>query len=201
MVKGKNLSNKIIITLLKEPFLIHTVTSMIKDLKVSRQGLWKTIKILEKEDILRLESVGKTKTSAFIIRLNWKNPLLEKTISIQLIKESLEKERWKNNFAELESQVKFLILFGSILDNPREAGDIDILAVVKNKNSFRAIEQSISKIQKTQVKKIHLVDLTEKEFANELKRQNKAYIDAIKKGVVLFGIDNYIKFIRLLNEK
>ena len=36
------------------------------------------------------------------------------------------------------------------------------------------------------------------EFKEELKKQNKAYIDALKKGVILFGQDNFIEFIRSL---
>ena len=46
-----------------------------------------------------------------------------------------------------------------------------------------------------------MIDLTEEEFANELKKQNKAYLDAIKKGIVLFGIDDYIKFIKSLKNE
>jgi predicted nucleotidyltransferase len=94
-----------------------------------------------------------------------------------------------------------LIIFGSILNASKEANDIDILAIVKNKNSFRMIDSITLKIQKTQSKKIHMIDLTEEEFANELKKQNKAYLDAIKKGIVLFGIDDYIKFIKSLKNE
>ena len=49
-------------------------------------------------------------------------------------------------------------------------------------------------------KKIHLIDLTESEFSQELKRPNKAYVDALKKGIILFGQENFIKFIRGLEK-
>ena len=38
------------------------------------------------------------------------------------------------------------------------------------------------------------------EFENELKRKNKAFIDAIKKGIILFGQENFIKFMRGLQK-
>ena len=201
MEKRKNLYERILIVLLKEPFLIHTITSFASALGSTRQGLWKTLKKLEQDEIVSLETIGKSKTSTYIIKLNWKNPLLEKIISFQLTKDTLKEERWKNNFAELEQYTKFLIIFGSILNASKEANDIDILAIVKNKNSFRMIDSITLKIQKTQSKKIHMIDLTEEEFANELKKQNKAYLDAIKKGIVLFGIDDYIKFIKSLKNE
>ena len=51
-------------------------------------------------------------------------------------------------------------------------------------------------MQQTQIKKIHAIDLTKKEINNELKNKNKAYIEALKKGAVLFGQEDFIKFIK-----
>ena len=102
------------------------------------------------------------------------------------------------SFAEIEKHVKFLILFGSILNNPKDANDIDLLAVV-DKRAFKQIDEIVSKMQKTQAKKIHLIDITEAEFTQELINRNKAYLDAIKKGIILFGQENLIKFIGDLN--
>ena len=90
----------------------------------------------------------------------------------------------------------FLIIYGSILTSSKEANDIDIISVLSNKKNFIEIEKIVSTAQKTQLKKIHLLNFTETEFKNELKKPNKAFIDAIKKGVVLFGQERFIKFIR-----
>ena len=66
---------------------------------------------------------------------------------------------------------------------------------VKTNEDFKAVETIISEIQQTQVKKIHAIDLTKKELEFELKKNNKAYLEAIKKGAILFGQENFIKFI------
>ena len=192
-------ADRVLVILLKEPFAMHTVTSIAKALNITRQGIWKTLNKLAENKIINLEYVGNAKTSTATMKLNWINPITEKTLSLILTKESLKQQRWRVNLAELGNNASFLILFGSILNNSKEAKDIDILAVV-NKKKFKVIEEITSKVQQTQLKNIHLVDLTEREFSQELKKPNKAYLDAVKKGVILYGQDNFIQFMRDLQK-
>ncbi len=198
-MKTENHPERVLAVLLKEPFAIHTATSIAKALGITRQGVWKILNKLAENSLIILEFVGKTKTSTATIKLNWSNPLTEKTLSLLLMKESLKQQRWRSNFAELKSNTNFLILFGSALINQKEANDIDIL-VIANKKDFKAIEMIVIKVQQTQLKKIHLIDLTVAEFSYELKKPNKSYIDAIKKGMVLYGQDNFVQFIRGLQK-
>ena len=53
----------------------------------------------------------------------------------------------------------------------------------------------MNKDNKNSFKSSDLLYLEKLEFKDELKKQNKAYIDALKKGIILFGQDNFIKFI------
>jgi len=188
-------SDRILDILLREPFTDHTATSLAKTLGITRQGLWKSLNKLSNEKLISLKSIANTKKSVLNISLELQNPVTSKTLSLLLTKELSNYERWKSTFAEIERNVSFFILFGSVLNNSKEANDIDIIAVVENKQNFKQIDEIVSKIQKTSAKKIHLIDLTEEEFKKELKNQNKAYLDAVKKGVILFGQDNLIKFI------
>ena len=199
METEKYTSERVLTILLKEPFSVHTATSLAKTLRITRQGIWKRLNKLRKSDLVNLEFVGKTKTSTATVKLNWANPITEKTLSLLLMKESLKLQRWRSNFAELENNTDFLILFGSILINPKEANDIDIL-LVANKKKFKTIETIVIKIQQTQLKKIHLIDLTAVEFSYELKKSNKSYIDAVKKGMVLYGQDSFVQFIKDLQK-
>lgn len=200
MVKTEKARKDILKVLFKEFLVEHTITSLSDKINITRMGIWKALKALEEDKIVILTPIGKGKTSTYSIKLNWENPLLERTLAVILLEEAIDNQKWISNFAELEDKVGFLVLFGSILHNPKEANDIDIIAVLDNKGKFKQIDEIIAKIQKTQAKKIHLIDLAKKEFKEELKKQNKAYIDALKKGVILFGQDNFIKFIRSLKE-
>jgi len=196
-METQNTAEKILTKLVKEPFAEHTATSLAGAFGITRQGLWKTLSKLSKNKLIYLKSIADTKKSAVDINLQL-DPILIKMLSLILTKEAMNNPKWISNFAELEDKVSFLILFGSILNNPKEAGDIDLIAILDNKNKFKQIDEIILKIQKTQAKKIHLIDLTKEEFKEELKKQNKAYTEALKKGVILFGQDNFIEFIKSL---
>ncbi len=176
----------------------QTATQLAEQLKISRQAVWKLLKKLIEEEIIISRQLNNKRKSVKIINLNFKNLLLKKTLSLILTKEAIENERWIQNFAELEKLTNFVLLFGSILTNPKQANDIDLLVIPKKKN-FKKVEEEILEIQKVQPKKIHVIQLTNEEFYKEIKNKNKAYSDAIKKGVVLFGQDNFIKQMERLN--
>ena len=187
--------SKILKMLLKDFSIKHTITSIAKEIGMTRVGTWKVLKKLESEHLVFLSSIGTGKTSTYNISLNWDNSLVEKKLSLALTEDAIKNQRWADNFSELKNKINFLIIYGSIIHSPKEASDIDILGIT-SKNKFVEIEESIRKIQKTQIKKIHTLNFTEAEFKQELERSNKAFIDAIKKGVILFGQEKFIKFIR-----
>lgn len=196
-----NTADKIIMILLKEPFADHTAASLAQTLKITRQGLWKILNKLSNKKLVFIKPVAETKNSVMKITLDWSNPITEKTLSLLLTRESLNYARWRFDFAALESDASFLILFGSILKNPQEANDIDLLLVVKNKKNFHSIDEKMLKIQLTQLKKIHNIDLTKEEIILELSRPNKAYLDALKKGVILYGQENFVSLIKTIQTK
>lgn len=186
---------KIIKALIKSPDT-NTISALSGEIGISRQGVFKVVKRLELERLLRLSKVGKGRTSIFVIKLNWQNPILEKQAAIILLDEAQKNQRWITNFIELEKNVKFTLIFGSVLTSPKEAKDIDLINVASD---FITIDKIINATQKTQTKKIHALNLTEAEIREELAKGNPALTEAIKKGVVLFGHENFIKFIRGLN--
>jgi DNA-binding Lrp family transcriptional regulator len=194
----KENKSKILSLLLRNLERDFTITLLARELKLSRTGIWKILKKLEKDKLVSLLPLGVGKTGIYNIKLNWENPLLEKNLSLILAEEAIKNQRWLDNFKELEGKISFLIIYGSILHSPKEANDIDLLSIFEENNSHE-IDNLINKIQKTQIKKIHFLNLSKEELKAELKRPNKAFIDAIKKGVILFGQEKFIKFIENLN--
>ncbi|MBI4141405.1 hypothetical protein HY484_00600 [Candidatus Woesearchaeota archaeon] len=126
---------KVMLVLLKDFSLRHTITSLARELKISRVGMWKIVKRLESDKYILIEGVGCGKTSTAIIKINWDNLLVEKALSFYLTEESIKQRRWRVNFAELEKEVVFLILYGGILTSVQQANDIDIIGIAKN-NKF-----------------------------------------------------------------
>jgi len=188
-------NTKILKILLKDLAIKPTITYLAKETGMSRVGTWKIIKKLELEKLIILSPIGVGITSTFIISLNWHNPLVEKTMSLALTEDAMKNQRWLSNFGELEDKVDFLIIYGSIIHSPKEANDIDILGV-SNKKQFLMIEKSVKKVQETQIKKIHSLNFTQAEFKDELEKPNKIFIAAVKKGIILFGQEKFIKFIK-----
>ena len=186
---------KLMLVLLKDFTRKHTITSLAKELKLSRVGTWKILKKLEAEKYILIEPIGSGKTSTSIIKINWDNILVEKALALYLTEESIKQRRWRVNFAELEKGVDFLILYGSIVNSPQQAKDIDVLGIAK-KNKFVKVQRIIDEIQKTEGKKIHAINFTASEFRKELQNNNKAFIDGIKKGIILFGQEEFIKFMK-----
>lgn len=190
--------SKIMLLLLKGHSAMHTVTSIAQSLRLSRTGAWKAIQKLASKDYITLKPIGNGKTSASIISISWGNILTEKLLALYLTEEAIKQRRWMINFAEIESLANFILLYGSILSNPKEANDIDVLMIAEKKNLLN-INKAIETIQKIQHKKIHAIIMTEVEFKGELRRQNMAFIDALKKGIILTGQENFIKLIKILS--
>lgn len=192
---------KILKILLKDFTIKPTITSLAKEIRMSRVGTWKVLKKMQSNKLIVLSPIGSGKTSTYRISLNWDNPIVEKTLALSLTEDALKNQRWLNNFTELKEKVDFLMIYGSIISSPQEANDIDILGIVSNKNRFLEIEESVKKIQKTQLKKIHALNFTQAEFRQELEKPNKAFVDAVKKGIILFGQENFIRFIKSISRK
>ena len=179
--------------LLKEFTSSHTVSSIAETLKISRVGTWKALKTLEKDGLIRLDKISSKKTATFTANLNWENPLTEKALALILAKEASDHKKWVATFNSLEKKHDFLLLYGSILHSPKKARDVDVLLITKD---FRGARKSFEKIQVTQLNKVHALILAEEELQQEIKSNNKAIIDALRRGVVLFGQESFVKLIK-----
>ena len=196
MVTDNITTKKVVLWLLKDFSQTHTITSLASKLNLSRVGIWKVLKKLAEHNLVEITPIGSGKTSTFVAKINLNNILVEKMIALYLTQEAMLQMRWRKNFAELEQKTSFCILYGSILHSAQEANDIDVINVSFSKGKFIQIQQTIDKIQKTQHKKIHAINFTDAEFTQELLKKNPVFIDAIKKGVILFGQENLIKFLK-----
>src|SRR3989338_4103092 len=103
---------KILKILLKGLAINPTITGVAKEIGMSRVVTWKILKKLEAEKLITLSPIGEGKTSTLSISLNWENLVVEKTLSLALTQDALNNQRWLSNFAELEDNVDFLLIYG-----------------------------------------------------------------------------------------
>ena len=193
-------TQKVLTAILRHTAGAPTITILEEILEMTHVGVWKALKKLETANMVILKAIGNKKNSTYTAYLNWENHLVEKTLALALEHEATSQRRWVVNFTELENKTDFLVLYGSILNSPQKANDIDVLSIIPKKSSYLEIERIIMNIQKTQLKHIHNIIFSQEVLKEELKKPNIAFVNAIKEGVVLFGQDKFVSFIRELQK-
>lgn len=180
-----------IVKLLFKDFLTsYNSRSMSKVVGMSHAGSFKIMKKLEKEGIVISKRIGK----AVIYSLDIENPLTCREVETALTIEAQNYKRWIEEFNSLKDKVRFVILFGSILEKEKSARDIDLF-VLADKNKFNEVKKAIEEKNKFLSKRIHLVLQFQEEFKHDLNKKNKVTLEIIKKGVVLFGQEELTKIL------
>jgi len=182
---------KIIRTLFKNFLVEYNSRSLSKTIGITHAGTFKILKKLEKENIVKSRKIGK----AVVYSLNMENSRTITEIELSLIVESENYNRWIEEFKKLKDKSKFVILFGSIVKNLKEAKDIDIL-IVTEKNKLEESQQIISERSKLSYKKIHPLTQTLRDFNNDVSNKNKAIIEIMRTGIVLYGHREVVKILR-----
>jgi predicted nucleotidyltransferase len=182
---------EIIKVLFKEFLTPYNSRSISKIVGISHAGAFKILKKLEKREIVKPKRIGK----AVIYSLNLENPVACKEVEMALIMEAQNFRRWIEEFKQLQGRVNFLILFGSITRNEKQANDIDIL-IVADKNNFREIKKIVEERDKLSNKKIHFLFQTEGDFRQDVSAKNKVMLEIIKTGIALYGQEEYLKVLK-----
>lgn len=179
---------KILSILFKDRKANHNSRTISKLIGISHPGAFKLMKRMEKEQLIIPERIGK----AVIYKPNLKSPLVIKKIELALMQEAKLHKRWLYEFESIGKMSKFVILFGSILRNEKEAHDVDLL-VIAEKENYKKIKEIVYEKNVILIKKVHLLFQRKEDFKLDLKNNHKVILDAIKTGVVLYGQEEFVK--------
>ena len=159
-------------------FMLHEgqelyVNEMARRLKLDQGNLYRKLKELEKEGILKSELRGKERyyslNTSFALREEYKKIIL-KTVGLEhLLKEALQRVEG----------LKEAYLFGSYAkDQMDAASDIDLLAI----GSYDTLElqKEISEVQRSIGREINVVSFGAVEY--EKKRKNDPFVKSVLKG-------------------
>ena len=183
---------KLLLKIFKDFSHNYNANSISKETSITSRGALKMLKKLSSQNILISKQLGK----AVFYKINFENNYALKLIETLLIAESKEKaERWINELEEVFRHTESVILFGSIIKNEKKAREIDVILVL-NKKKYKEISNFIERKNKILFKKIHEIPQTINDLKENLQKNNKALIDAIKEGYVLHGQDKIIKVIK-----
>lgn len=193
MKTGINNEMKTALILFKDFFSDYNANNLSKKMNLSSMGTLKILKKLKSQNIITSKKMGK----AVFYKINFNSNYAKNYLRFILQKEAEESapriKRWVKELRPLENNSEVGILFGSIL-NKEDFKDVDFIAILNQSQSIRLNEQ-MDKINKVNIKKIHVIKQTKEDYKKNIKKRDKIILDSIKKGVVIFGYDKIIKII------
>ena len=171
----------------------YNINQLAKNLSISPGGIFKILKKLEKKKFLTENKMGNN----IFYKINYKSYDALDACKFALTEKKTTPyiSAWIKDLESLRINTELAVLFGSILSKGREAADIDILLVFDKKNIMN-IENSIDKLNKTKPKKIHAVYQTKEDFIKNIKKQDKAILEEIRTGIILWGRDFLVEAIK-----
>lgn len=181
---------EILLRIFKNKQESYNSRSISKPIGISHAGAFKILKNLEKQNVVTSRLIGKAR----IYSINSNNPVALKEIELALAQEAEKHKKWIEEFKEISNKSKFIVLFGSVLRNEKEARDVDIL-IIAEKSKHEEINKVIKDKNKILNKKIHQIIQTDDEFKKDTGENNKAMFEIIK-GVVLFGQSEFVRLLK-----
>lgn len=170
----------------------YSINNVAKECGLTPNGAYKILKKFENEGILKYKKIANIKS----YKINFDN---EKTINIlELILIPDIEGRIEYRTKDIESLrkiTKVCILFGSYITAKKEPNDLDILFVFERAN-YKEYKKRLAGIKDITPVKIHDIIQTEEDLATSIKEKNKAVLNALKNGIVLWGQETMIRVIK-----
>ena len=177
--------------LFKDITAFYNANSISKVLGISHVGAQKIFKRLLNESLLTDKKIGKS----IVYKPKLDDDYASKLIAFLLADEANNFKRWREEFKQLFKKDRIIMLYGSAIKNYAQAGDIDIMAVIK-KGEFKDVRDILKEKQKVLPKKIHSIELTADDLLKNIKQKRKSMIDIVKNAVILYGQDNYVDIMK-----
>ncbi len=171
----------------------YSINQLTRELDLSPMGGYKILKRLEAQEILVPEKMGNS--VFYSIDLNNEIAIKVSELILSQKKENPDLEVLVENLDGLKDISYSLIVFGSFIENPKEANDIDIL-VLSDSSNYRKLKKKIEEINSISAKEIHPVFQTEKDLEQNLREKDQVILDIIRKGFILWGSRYIVKAIK-----
>ena len=179
-----------VLSIFKSPEKQYNANSLAQTMGISRMGALKIARRLEKEQIVISKELGKAK----FYRLNLERDYVREYIKFLLKMEAEHAHPYVKIWIEDIRKIKSAsaaILFGSVLSKHKEAGDIDVILFINQKN-FKKVQKEIEDIDEVRTKRMHPIYMVRGDLVKNLKNGNVVALEAIK-GITVFGEDIVIQ--------
>lgn len=185
---------KAVLKIFKDFKTRYNSNNLSKELELTSMGTLKILRRLYEKNILKLEELGKAKYYS----INFDNEFSMDYIKFLLQKEANESlpriKRWLEEIKKFKDIAQIGVLFGSVLRNDKHE-DVD-LVLIFNKNNNEKINKQLKELNIINIKQIHPIEQTSKDFKNNIAKKDKVILESIKRGVIAFGYDKYVEVIK-----
>lgn len=171
----------------------YNINQVARELEFSPRGSFKILKKLESQNVLKSKKMG----NAIFYQINFDDELALQLCNLVLIKKKLKPivKVIIQDIQKLKKITQCAVIFGSILKRGEKAGDADLLVVFR-KNRFDEVQKIIREANQISPKKIHLIMQTKGDLLKNIKNRNKAILDLIKEGAIVWGPDILVQTIK-----
>jgi len=170
---------------------IYSINQIAKECDITPNGALKILKKLEREGVLKFETIANIKSYS----LNFENEKTKNILKLALIPELKGRIKFRSDdLGSLKKFVSACVIFGSYVDLKKEPNDIDLFFII-DRRKFNEYKKESSIIYKTMPIKVHDVIQTEKDAIGNIKRKDKVVLDIFKTGIILWGYDKIINVI------
>lgn len=180
-----------LLILFKDYTAFYNANSISKVIGISHVGAQKIFKRLLNDGLITSKNIGKS----IVYKPNLEDDYSRSLIAFLLAGEATKFKRWKDEFNGLFKEGRIIILFGSALGNYKEAKDIDIMVVAK-KEEFKDVNKVMRQRQEILPKKIHSIEITREDLIINIRKRQEPILNMVKKGVVLYGYEQYVGVIK-----
>lgn len=170
----------------------YSINNVAKECGLTPNGAYKILKKFENEGILRYKKIANIKS----YKINFDNEKTTKILELILIPDIEGRIEYRTKDLEsLRKITKACILFGSYITAKKEPNDLDILFVFERAN-YKEYKKRLAGIKEITPVKIHDIIQTEEDLATNIREKNKAVLNALKNGIVLWGQEMMIRVIK-----
>lgn len=173
-----------------------SINQIAKECGLSPNGALKILRKFEKEGILVIKNIANIKS----YKVNFGNEKTDAVLELALIPHLEGRIKYRlEDFRELKEMTNACVLFGSYINLKKEPHDLDVLFVL-NKAQYKEYKERLSSVRDIVPARIHDIIQTEEDLKKNVLREDKAILEIIKNGYILWGQKLIIKVIKDVNQ-
>ncbi|MFH0875888.1 MAG: hypothetical protein V1859_08165 [archaeon] len=165
-----------------------SINKIAKDTNLSPNGAYKILKKFEAEKIINYRQISNIKS--YYINYEKAKNMLELALTEKITDKKIMYRI--DDLSKLQLLTKSCILFGSYIKGKENPNDLDVLYIIE-KTKFSEFKEKLVNIKEISPVKIHDIIQSEQDLTSNIKKKEKALLDAIFTGKTIWGQKTIVK--------